>query len=112
MTEDTASAFSEGDVCIPINVAEHIEFCFARGWTDGLPVLPATRPLVNEMLEAGALRPDAIIAEMPSRNVSLTAEKVANNAVMEGWAPQGLPPGAPASKIPAATQSPSPPLSS
>jgi hypothetical protein len=91
VTEEAALAFAEGDVCIPINVSEQIEFCFARGWTDGLPVLPATRPLVKDMLEAGGLRPDAIIAEMPSRKVSLTAEKVAINAVMAGCKPEYMP---------------------
>jgi hypothetical protein len=88
MAEDTASSFPEGDVCIPIDGAEQIEFCFARGWTDGLPVAPATRLLVDDMLEAGGLRPDALIAEMPSRKVSLTAEKVAINAVMAGCKPE------------------------
>jgi hypothetical protein len=91
MTEETAPAFAEGDVCIPINVAEQIELCFARGWTDGLPVLPATRPLVDEMLEVGGLRADGIIAEMPSRKVALTAEKVAINAVMAGCKPEYMP---------------------
>jgi hypothetical protein len=91
MAEDTTSAFAEGDVCIPINGAEQIEFYFARGWTDGLPVVPATRSLVDDMLEAGGLRPDAIIAEMPSRKVSLTAEKVAINAVMAGCKPEYMP---------------------
>ena len=41
----------EGEVCIPINVSEQVEFCYARGWTDGLPVMSATRQLVDEMLE-------------------------------------------------------------
>jgi hypothetical protein len=91
MTEETATTFAEGDVCIPINVSEQIELCFARGWTDGLPVLPATRPLVSEMLEAGGLRGDAIIAEMPSRKVALTAEKIAINAVMAGCKPEYMP---------------------
>jgi hypothetical protein len=91
MTEEAASAIAEGEVCVPINVSEHIEFCFARGWTDGLPVLPATRALVKEMLEAGGLRSDAVIAEMPSRKVSLTAEKVAINAVMAGCRPEYMP---------------------
>ena len=45
---------AEGEVCIPINASEQIEFCYARGWTDGLPVVPATRFLVNEMLAAAA----------------------------------------------------------
>jgi hypothetical protein len=91
ITEEAATAFAEGDVCTPINVSEQIEFCFARGWTDGLPVLPATRALVKEMLEACDLRGDAIIAEMPSRKVALTAEKVAINAVMAGCKPEYMP---------------------
>jgi hypothetical protein len=72
-------------------VSEQIEYCYERGWTDGLPVVPATRPLVDAMLEAGGLRPDAVIASMPSRKVSLTAEKVAINAVMAGCKPEYLP---------------------
>ena len=71
--------------------SEQIEYCYERGWTDGLPVVPATRPLVDTMLEAGGLRPDAVIASMPSRKVSLTAEKVAINAVMAGCKPEYLP---------------------
>lgn len=80
-----------GEACMPINASEQIEFCYARGWTDGLPVVPATRTLVDDMLEAGALKPDAVIAEMPSRNAILTAEKVAINAVMAGCKPEYMP---------------------
>lgn len=82
---------AEGEVCIPISASEQIEFCFARGWTDGLPVVPATRDLVKDMLEAGGLRPETVIAEMPSRKVSVTAEKVAINAVMAGCKPEYMP---------------------
>ncbi|MEX2449927.1 MAG: hypothetical protein WD407_03650 [Rhodospirillales bacterium] len=82
---------SEGEVCIPINVSEQIEFCYARGWTDGLPVVPASRALVNDMLAAAALKPDTVVAEMPSRNAALTAEKVAINAVMAGCKPEYMP---------------------
>lgn len=74
-----------------INASEQIEFCFARGWTDGLPVVPATRDLVKDMLEAGGFRPDAVIAEMPSRKVAVTAEKVAINAVMAGCKSEYMP---------------------
>jgi hypothetical protein len=90
MIEET-STLAEGDVCIPINASEQIEFCFARGWTDGLPVLPATRPLVEEMLEAGGLRAGDVVATMPSRKVAVTAEKVAINAVMAGCRPEYMP---------------------
>ena len=82
---------AEGEVCNPINASEQIEFCYARGWTDGLPVVPASRELVSGMLEAGGLKPDAVVAEMPSRKVALTAEKVAINAVMAGCKPEYLP---------------------
>src|ERR1700722_8735887 len=90
MAEET-STFADGDVCIPINASEQIEFCFARDWTDGLPVLPATRPLVQEMLEAGGLRTGDVVATMPSRKVAVTAEKVAINAVMAGCKPEYMP---------------------
>src|SRR4030095_3705747 len=81
----------EGDFRVPINASEQIEFCYARGWTDGLPVVPATPDLVGEMLDAAGLKPDAVIAEMPSRKVAVTAEKVAINAVMAGCKPEYLP---------------------
>jgi hypothetical protein len=82
---------ADGEVCLPINASEQIEFCYARGWTDGLPVVPATPDLVHEMLDAGGLKPDAVIAEMPSRKVAVTAEKVAINAVMAGCKPEYMP---------------------
>ena len=43
------------------------------------------------MLEAGGLAADTVIAEMPSRKVSVTAEKVAVNAVMSGCRPEYMP---------------------
>lgn len=82
---------AEGEVCIPVNASEQIEFCYARGWTDGLPVVPASRALVSEMLAAGGLRAEAVMAEMPSRKVAVTAEKVAINAVMAGCKPEYMP---------------------
>jgi len=93
ITTHAASAASAAgrEVCTAINASEQIEFCFARGWTDGLPVVPATRALVTDMLGAGGLRPDAVIAEMPSRKVAVTADKVAINAVMAGCKPEYMP---------------------
>lgn len=87
----TAAPGSVGDACIPVNASEQIEYCYDRGWTDGLPVVPATRELVNNMLAGGGLRPDTVIADMPSRNITVTAEKVAANAVMAGCKPEYMP---------------------
>jgi hypothetical protein len=82
---------ADGDVCIPINASEQIELCYARGWTDGLPVIPPSRTLVSEMLDGARLTADAIVAQMPSRKVAITAEKVAANAVMAGCRPEYMP---------------------
>src|SRR5437867_10737216 len=68
-----------------------IEFCFQQGWTDGLPVVPPTAPKVASMLEAARLDPKQQIAFVEHRAVSITAEKVAINAVMAGCKPEYMP---------------------
>lgn len=73
------------------DVAEAIELCFARGWSDGLPVIPPTEDRVVAMLEAARLRPADRIAYIDHRSVSITAEKVAINAVMAGCKPDYMP---------------------
>jgi len=43
------------------------------------------------MLHSAGLQPDTVIADMPSRKVAVTAEKVAANAVMAGCRPEYMP---------------------
>src|SRR5947208_11126073 len=64
------------------------EFCFQQGWTDGLPVVPPTEDRVTMMLAAARLDPKQEIAYITNRSVSVTAEKVAINAVMAGCLPE------------------------
>src|SRR5438552_503769 len=64
------------------------EFCFQQGWTDGLPVVPPTEDRVTMMLAAARLDPKQEIAYITNRSVSVTAEKVAINAVMAGCRPE------------------------
>jgi hypothetical protein len=68
-----------------------IEFCFAQGWTDGLPVVPPTPGRVAAMLDAAALPPDHQVAYVAHRAVAITAEKVAINAVMAGCRAEYMP---------------------
>ncbi|MBI3742755.1 MAG: hypothetical protein HY261_00505 [Chloroflexi bacterium] len=68
-----------------------IETCFDRGWTDGLPVMPPTPDRVAEFLDVVALKPDEVIGAVPTREVVITAEKVAINAVMAGCLPEYMP---------------------
>ncbi|HEX5193001.1 MAG TPA: hypothetical protein VFW09_09375 [Solirubrobacteraceae bacterium] len=57
---------------------------FARGWTDGLPVVPPTPELVEAMLATVDREAQDVIGSIPSRSRSVTAEQAAVNAVMAG----------------------------
>jgi hypothetical protein len=82
-----------------LSAAEHaiegwpaaIEAYFERGWTDGLPVVPATADDVRRFLEAARLTPDAIVLREPVRRRIVTAEKLAINALMAGCRPEYMP---------------------
>ena len=71
--------------------AQALDLCYRRGWTDGLPVVPPTEPAVRAMLDAAGLEPDAQIAFITNRQVAISAEKVAINAVMAGCLPEHMP---------------------
>jgi hypothetical protein len=68
-----------------------IEFCYQQGWTDGLPVVPPAQERVQEFLDYAMLDPDTVLGEVADRARTITAEKVAINAVMAGCLPAYLP---------------------
>ena len=67
------------------------EFWFAKGVTDGLPVVPPTRERAERMLVTTARDRDALAGEMPPNYGRVTVEKAAVNAVMAGCRPANLP---------------------
>jgi hypothetical protein len=69
---------------------EH-EAMYARGWTDGLPVVAPTQERVLRMLAGISRRPDEIVAIVPPTLVECSVEKVAVNAVLAGCRPEYLP---------------------
>jgi hypothetical protein len=71
--------------------ADAVEHYFEAGWTDGLPVVPPTPERVTAMLAAAGLSPDEVLGGVPTRNVVITAEAAAVNAVMAGCAPEYFP---------------------
>jgi hypothetical protein len=71
--------------------ADAIEMAFDKGWSDGLPVVPPTEARVRAMLEAARLEPGHQVGFVTHRAVSITAEKVAINAVMAGCRPEYMP---------------------
>jgi hypothetical protein len=68
-----------------------IEVCYEKNWTDGLPVIPPTEPLVAHMLAGGPWAEDDVLLFEPARNLSVTAYKAAVNAVMAGCRPEYFP---------------------
>ena len=73
------------------DLGQAMDLCYERGWTDGLPVVPPTEAAVQKMLDAVGLAPDAQLAFITNRQVAVTAEKVAINAVMAGCLPEYMP---------------------
>lgn len=82
-------------------VSEHVEIaddfeavqCFylERGWSDGLPVVPAIPERVTAALSATDLGAQHVVAEVPPKWGAATVEKLAINAVMAGCLPEYLP---------------------
>ena len=64
-----------------------IETYFEKGWTDGLPVVPPTEEKIWAMLDAMSKQPEDIIGEIPARARTITAEKLAINAILAGCLP-------------------------
>lgn len=87
LTHDSSASM----VTVDGDYAEAIEYCHAQGWTDGLPVIPPTRELVAGFLAAAGWKSDDTLAYEPVRGRTITAEKVASNAIMAGCKTEYLP---------------------
>ncbi|MEE9285613.1 MAG: thioredoxin, partial [Dehalococcoidia bacterium] len=70
---------------------EAVESYFDRGWTDGLPIVPPTLEKVESFLHYAGLSSDEVIGHVPTREVTVTAEQVAVNAVMAGCKAEYMP---------------------
>jgi len=68
-----------------------VDLAFDAGWSDGLPIVPPTEPLIRACLDAIQLDPTDVVIEIPERGRTITAEKLAINAVMAGCRPEYLP---------------------
>ena len=66
------------------------EAMFARGWSDGLPLVPPTEERVLRMLDGTARDPQEVLGLVPPDLASATVEKIGVNAVMAGCKPEYL----------------------
>src|SRR4030088_2548203 len=68
-----------------------IEHCYEQGWTDGLPVVPASEPLVERFLRQTARDRGEVTGRMEHLGRECTIELEAINAAMAGCRPEYFP---------------------
>ena len=68
-----------------------IEHCYEQGWSDGLPLVPASQPLVDRFLATVDRAPDEVIGRLPQLDRVVTVELAAINAAMAGCRPAYFP---------------------
>ena len=76
---------------VPDDVLDAIDYCYAQGWTDGLPVVPPEQSRVAAMLAMEGRPAETIIAARPATGLELTVHAAAVNAVMAGCLPEYFP---------------------
>ncbi len=73
------------------NFWETVDFYHYKGWTDGLPVIPPTKEMIENFLNAGGVKEEQIIFEVPERKRSVNGAKIAINAILAGCLPIYMP---------------------
>ncbi|MEU2348909.1 hypothetical protein [Modestobacter sp. NPDC049651] len=68
-----------------------IEHCYAQGWSDGLPLVPVSLPLLEQFLATTDRPADEVIGRLPQLDRSVTLETAAINAAMAGCRPEYFP---------------------
>ena len=75
----------------PVGLNAVNRFLAERDWSDGLPVIPPTPELVEEMLAGTGRAPQDVLMVMEPGFGVATVEKIAINAVMAGCRPEQFP---------------------
>ena len=71
---------------------EHwLELAYDRRLTDGLPVLPPTRAVVDQLVAGSGRAAQESLGEVPPRGGGATVEVIAANAAMAGCTPDFMP---------------------
>jgi hypothetical protein len=88
---DEAAETGKGGRFTGVNDADDQEMMFARGWTDGLPVVIPAAEKVAAMVAASGRNAADKVGPIPPRWRQATIEKIAINAVMAGCRPEYFP---------------------
>jgi hypothetical protein len=75
----------------PDAAQQAIEYCYDRGWSDGLPLVPVSQPLLDQFLAQTGREPQEIIGSAEQTGRHCTVELAAINAAMAGCRPEYFP---------------------
>jgi len=85
------SASGAEAVLDPEAVTAVIEYLYEQGWSDGLPIVPATEDLLGTFLAQTSRDPGEIVARHAQLGREATVRDVATHAIMAGCRPEYLP---------------------
>ena len=74
-----------------LGARELMEYCYEKGWTDGLPVVPPVQEFVDEFLSQTDRDPDEVLMVQEHLSRSCTVRHAAINAIMAGCKPEYFP---------------------
>jgi hypothetical protein len=68
-----------------------IEHCYDQGWSDGLPLVPASQPFVDRFLATTSRPAEEVIGRLAQVDREVTVQLAAINAAMAGCKPEYFP---------------------
>jgi hypothetical protein len=75
----------------PDEAQRAIEYCYEQGWSDGLPLVPVSQPLLDAFLATTGKDPDEIIGALEQVGRDVNVRTAAINAAMAGCKPEYFP---------------------
>src|ERR1700761_4833135 len=88
---DGATAPGPGEAPDPDEAQRAIEYCYEQGWSDGLPLVPVPKPLLDAFLATPDKAPDEIIGSLEQVGRDVNVRTAAINAAMAGCKPEYFP---------------------
>ncbi len=73
------------------SIEDFPEFAYEQGWTDGLPVFPPTRKVVQSILDYVGRDPGEVLGAVFPGDGEATIENIAANCAMAGCRPEYVP---------------------
>jgi hypothetical protein len=94
MTDETpegSGALGAPEAPDPDEAQRAIEYCYDQGWSDGLPLVPVSTPLLDRFLATTDKEPDEIIGSLEQVGRDVDVRTAAINAAMAGCKPEYFP---------------------